>query len=90
MLPPPPGPRYTPSQARREARKLDTQARDQALQKAYRKLKRKRPGMSDVWYAQQIAKRTVAGGLSPETIRKKDEKVRKKVGRNFSAQLRHL
>ena len=68
------GSRYTPSQARREARKLDTRARDQALQKAYRKLKRQRPRMSDVWYAQQIAKRTVAGGLSPETIRKKMKK----------------
>ena len=67
-------PRYTPSQARREARKLDTQARDHGLQKAYRKLKRKRPRMSDVWYAQQIAKQTISGGLSPETVRKRMKK----------------
>ena len=62
--------RYTPSQARREVRKRDTQARDQALQQAYRKLKRQRPGKTDAWYAQQIAKRAFAGGLSPETIRR--------------------
>ena len=68
------GPRYTSSQARREARKLTTRARDHGLQKAYRKLKRKRPGMSGVWYAQQLAKRTIASGLSPETIRKRMKK----------------
>ena len=67
-------PRYTPSHTRREARKLATRARDQAIRKAYRKLKRERPGMSDVWYAQQLAKRTIGGGLSPETIRKKLKK----------------
>ncbi len=67
-------PRYTPNRTRREARKLATRARDQAIRKAYRKLKRERPGMSDVWYAQQLAKRTIAGGLSPETIRKKLKK----------------
>lgn len=67
-------PRYTPSRARREARKLATRARDQALRKAYRKLKRERPGMSNVWYAQQLAKRMIAGGLSPETVRKKLKK----------------
>lgn len=67
-------PRYTPSQARREARKLATRKRNMALQKAYRKLKRERPGRSDVWYARQIARTDVAGGLRPETIRKKMKK----------------
>ena len=66
--------RYTPSQARREARKLAIQARDKVLQKAYRTLKRKRPNRSDVWYARQIAKRDIARGLSPETIRKRMKK----------------
>ena len=63
--------RYTPSRAGWAARKRATQARDQALREACRQLKRERPGMTGAWYAQQIAKRDVAGGLSPETIRKK-------------------
>ena len=67
-------PRYTPSQARREARKLAIRSRDKLLRKAYLTLKRERPGMSDVWYAQQLAKRRIAGGLSPETVRKKMKK----------------
>ena len=49
-------PRYTPSNARREAGKLDTQARHERWRKAYRDLKKKHPKMSDVWYSQQIAK----------------------------------
>ena len=52
--------RYTPSNARREARKLDTQAMYESWRKEYRALRRKRPGMSDVWYAQQIAKMDIA------------------------------
>ena len=63
--------RYTPSRAGWAARKRATQARDQALREACLQLKRERPGMTGAWYAQQIAKRDVAGGLSPETIRKK-------------------
>lgn len=63
-------PRYMPSNARREARKLDTQAMYEAWQKAYREWKKKRHNMSDVWYSQQIAKMDVANGRSAETIRK--------------------
>ena len=63
--------RYTPSRAGWAARKRATQARDQALREACLQLKRERPGMTGAWYAQQIAKRDCAGGLSPETIRKK-------------------
>ena len=63
--------RYTPTRAGRAARKRAIQARDQALREAYLQLKRERPGMTGAWYAQQIAKRDCAGGLSPETIRKK-------------------
>jgi hypothetical protein len=63
-------PRYTPSNARRETRKLDTQAMHEAWRKAYRDLKRKRPNMTDVWYSQQIAKQGIAASRSAETIRK--------------------
>jgi len=62
--------RYMPSIARREARKLDTQAVYESWQKEYRAWRRKHPGMSDVWYSQQIAKMEIAQGRDPETIRK--------------------
>lgn len=63
-------PRYTPSNARREARKLGTRAMYDAWRTAYRDLKRRRPNMSDVWYAQQIAKLAVGARRNAETIRK--------------------
>ncbi len=64
-------PRYTPSNARREARKLDTQERHERWRKAYRELKKKqRLKMSDVWYSRQIAKGEIADGRSADTIRK--------------------
>jgi hypothetical protein len=63
-------PRHTPSDVRRGARKLATEARRKGWRKAYRNLKKKRPNMSDVWYAQQIAKGEHGGGRSADTIRK--------------------
>jgi hypothetical protein len=63
--------RYTPSNAKREARKLDTQAMYEGWRKAYRNLRKKRRNMSDVWYSQQIAKMDIAHGRKSETIRKK-------------------
>ena len=63
-------PRYTPSTTRREARVLDTQARYARWQQAYRALKQRRPQMSDVWYARQLAKQVVAAGCHADTIRK--------------------
>jgi len=63
-------PRYTPSEVRREARKLDTQAMHETWHKAYFDWRKKRPGMSDAWYSKQIAKMDIAYGRSPETIRK--------------------
>ena len=63
-------PRHTPSNARREARKLDTQARHERWRKAYRDLKKKHPKMSDVWCSQQIAKGELGDGRSADTIRK--------------------
>ena len=62
---------YSASRIRSEARKLDTRKQDKVLQRAYRTLKRQKPGMSDVWYARQIAKSDLGGGLSPDTIRKR-------------------
>src|SRR5271165_2567918 len=44
--------RYTPGSARREARKLETQTVHESWQKEYRAQKKRRPEMSDVWYAQ--------------------------------------
>jgi len=63
-------PRYTPSTTRREARKLDTQAKYESWRAAYRKLKKRRPKMSDVWYARKIAGQEVAAGFTAGTIRK--------------------
>ena len=62
--------RYTPSNAKREARKLDTQARYASWQKVYRDLKKQRRNRSDAWYARQIAKLDIAAGRSADTIRK--------------------
>lgn len=63
-------PRHTPSTAKREAGKLDTQARYASWQKAYRALRKKRPNESDVWYSQQIAKTPIAQGRDASTIKK--------------------
>lgn len=63
-------PRHTPSTAKREARKLDTQAMYASWQKAYRALLKKSPGKSDVWYSQQIAKTAIAQGRDASTIKK--------------------
>lgn len=62
--------RHIPSTAKREARKLDTQAMYLSWQKAYRKLRKKSQGKSDVWYSQQIAKTAIARGRSASTIKK--------------------
>jgi len=62
--------RHTPSNARREAGKLETRDLHERWRKELRALKKRRPGMSDVWYSQQIAKSDIAQGRSVETIRK--------------------
>ena len=66
--------RYTPSQVKREARKLETQAMYASWQKEYRELKRSKPGKTDSWYAQQIAKMDIAKDRDPDTIRKNMKK----------------
>jgi hypothetical protein len=63
-------PRLSSNTIRREARKLETEAKYRRWQAEYRRLKRRRKGESDVWYAQQIAKLPIADGSSAETIRK--------------------
>ncbi len=63
-------PRYTPSTARREARKLDTQARYESWRAVYRTVKKRHPMMSDAWYARKIAGQEVAAGFTADTIRK--------------------
>lgn len=63
-------PRHTPSTAKRDARKIDTQTMYAAWQKEYRALKRRRPNMSDVWYSEQIAKSTIGQGRNASTIKK--------------------
>ncbi len=67
---PPSDPRHTPSVVKREARKLDTQAKHEGLQKAYRALLKKTPGQTDAWYSRQLAKTTIGKGYKAETIRK--------------------
>jgi hypothetical protein len=66
--------RYTPTTAKREARKLDTQAMYESWRKEYRQLKKARKNMSNVWYSQQIAKLDIAQGRSADTIRKQMKK----------------
>ena len=63
--------RYTPSQDRKEERKLETQAMYESWRKEHRALRKRRPGMSDVWYARQIARMDIANGRDAETIRKR-------------------
>ena len=66
--------RYTPSDVKREARKLDTQDMHEIWKNAYRHLKKTRGNMSDVWCSQQIAKMDIGQGRSAETIRKNMKK----------------
>jgi len=66
--------RYTPRNAKREARKLDTQAMYESWRKAYRELRKKHPGMSDVWHSLKIAKMDIAKDRDADTIRKQMKK----------------
>ena len=66
--------RYTPSNARREARKLETQEMHKGWAKAYREQKKQYPNRSDTWHAKKIAGMEIAQGRSSETIRKNMKK----------------
>jgi len=67
-------PRYTPTDVKRKARKLKTQAMYARWQKEYRIMKRNNPDKSDVWCSRQIAKKTIAQGRDADTIRKNMKK----------------
>lgn len=62
--------RYTPGNAKREARKLNTKARNESWRKEYRKRKKSNPGKSDVWCSIQISRMEIGEGKDRETIRK--------------------
>lgn len=61
-------PKYSPSTARREVAKLETQARHDGWKKAYRDMKKQKPGMSDVWYSKRIALTPAGDGRTAATI----------------------
>jgi hypothetical protein len=61
---------HSASETRLAKRKHATQERRKRCQKAYLELQRKHPGMSTVWYSQQIAKMAIAEHRTPETIRR--------------------
>ena len=65
---------YSASRIRSEARKLDTQKKYRVWQKAYRVLRREKPGMTGVWYSRRIARSDLGAGHRPETIRKNMKK----------------
>jgi hypothetical protein len=62
---------YEPSNVKREAGKLNTQAMYKSWQKAYRDLEKihKNKHKSDVWYSKQIARMEIAKGRNADTIR---------------------
>lgn len=51
-------------------RKRKTDERNKRIRSEFKKLEKRRPGMSGVWYSQELAKSEIAAGLDPETIRK--------------------
>lgn len=61
---------YTPSNAKREARKLDTQAMYASWQKAYRDLKKIHRNKSDVWYSTHISRTPISKDRNASTIKK--------------------
>ena len=62
--------RHTPTTAKREGRKADTQAMYADWQKEYRKLRKAKPGNTENWYAKQIEKMPIAQGRNYSTIKK--------------------
>ena len=67
---PPADSRHTPTIAKREVRKADTQANYAVWQKEYRKLRKAKPGNTENWYAKQIEKTPAAQGRNYSTIKK--------------------
>jgi len=65
-----PGSGTTLLNAKRDARKRETQALYDSWRNQYWKLKKKHPDKSDSWYANRISRMEIAQGRSTETIRK--------------------
>jgi hypothetical protein len=75
------GPEHPPEEAppqklpgkltvKQEYRRQKTRERDDKLRLEFRKLKKRKPKMSAVWYSEELAKNQIADGLNAETIRK--------------------
>ncbi|QWF69706.1 hypothetical protein KEF85_09990 [Methylomonas paludis] len=62
--------RYTPSTAKQEVRKQETQEMYRDWQKEYKKLKRANTNMKDTDIARKISRMVIASGRSADTIRK--------------------
>ncbi len=63
------GPSATVNVAR-EYRKRKTGERNKKIRSEFKKLEKRKPGMSNVWYSQQLANSEIADGIDAETIRK--------------------
>ena len=66
--------RYTPTEIKREARKLKTQAMHEEWRKAYRHLKKNNPDMTDTRCAQKISKMDISQGRTAGTIHRQMKK----------------
>ncbi len=55
---------------RREYRKLKLEERNKRMRLEFKRLEKRKPGMSMVWYSQQLSKGEISDGLDAETIRK--------------------
>lgn len=62
--------KVTPNRVSQESGKRKTLARNRKIRSEFRSLVVRRPGMSKVWYSQQLATSPISGGLDSETIRK--------------------
>jgi hypothetical protein len=54
-------------------RKRKINARNRKIRSEFKKLEKRRPGMSNTWYSKQLSELEIAGGLDAETIRKSFE-----------------
>jgi hypothetical protein len=55
---------------KQEYRKRKVDERNRKIRSEFKRLEKRRPGMSRVWYSQQLANAEIANGLDAETIRK--------------------
>jgi hypothetical protein len=55
---------------KQEYRRRKTDERNRKIRSEFKRLEKRRPGMSGVWYSQQLANSEFADGLDAETIRK--------------------